>query len=204
MAALISVVGTLATGITLQRGILQIKRGLAALETDSVTGCPSAMMKIARSVTRSTAWPKSARSWRRTSGVRIACGPSDGWLRELRMKSQPLNSIRLSIQYLERRLHDNQVRSEDLLPVGFEEANEGTLFLDEMGELVPALQAKLLCPLQERVIERLGSNTSIPVDIRLVAATSRDLEAAVNTGSFRAKELDRFRLTRKGLQGKSQ
>ncbi len=67
----------------------------------------------------------------------------------------------------------------------FEEANTGTLFLDEIGELAPALQSKLLRALQERVIERLGSNTQIPVDIRLIAATSRDLEAAVNTGSFR-------------------
>jgi two-component system response regulator AtoC len=67
----------------------------------------------------------------------------------------------------------------------FEEANGGTLFLDEIGELAPALQSKLLRGLQERVIERLGSNTPIRVDIRLVTATSRDLEAAVNAGSFR-------------------
>jgi two-component system response regulator AtoC len=67
----------------------------------------------------------------------------------------------------------------------FEEANGGTLFLDEIGELAPALQSKLLRALQERVIERLGNNTPISVDIRLVTATSRDLEAAVNDGSFR-------------------
>jgi DNA-binding NtrC family response regulator len=67
----------------------------------------------------------------------------------------------------------------------FEEANSGTLFLDEIGELVPALQSKLLRAIQERVIERLGNNTPIPVDIRLIAATSRDLEGAVNGGSFR-------------------
>jgi two-component system, NtrC family, response regulator AtoC len=67
----------------------------------------------------------------------------------------------------------------------FEEANKGTLFLDEIGEMAPALQSKLLRALQERIIERLGSNTPIPVDIRLVTATSRDLERAVNEGSFR-------------------
>jgi two-component system, NtrC family, response regulator AtoC len=67
----------------------------------------------------------------------------------------------------------------------FEEANKGTLFLDEIGELAPALQSKLLRALQERTIERLGSNTTVPVDIRLVTATSRDLERAVNEGSFR-------------------
>ena len=67
----------------------------------------------------------------------------------------------------------------------FEEASRGTLFLDEIGELAPTLQSKLLRALQERVIERLGNNTPIRVDIRLVAATSRDLEAAVSAGSFR-------------------
>jgi len=68
----------------------------------------------------------------------------------------------------------------------FEEASGGTLFLDEVGDLAPAaLQSKLLRAVQERVIERLGSNTPISVDIRLIAATSRDLEAAVNAGSFR-------------------
>jgi len=67
----------------------------------------------------------------------------------------------------------------------FEEAHKGTLFLDEIGELAPALQSKLLRALQERSIERLGSNTPVSVDIRLVTATSRDLERAVNEGSFR-------------------
>jgi DNA-binding NtrC family response regulator len=67
----------------------------------------------------------------------------------------------------------------------FEEADKGTLFLDEIGELAPTLQSKLLRALQERSIERLGSNTPVHVDIRLVTATSRDLERAVNEGSFR-------------------
>ncbi len=67
----------------------------------------------------------------------------------------------------------------------FEEASGGTLFLDEIGELAPALQSKLLRAIQERTIERLGSNASIPVDIRLVAATSRNLEQAIEEGDFR-------------------
>lgn len=67
----------------------------------------------------------------------------------------------------------------------FEEASGGTLFLDEIGDLAPSLQAKLLRALQERTIERLGSNVPIHVDIRLIAATSRDLERAVAEGTFR-------------------
>jgi transcriptional regulator with GAF, ATPase, and Fis domain len=66
----------------------------------------------------------------------------------------------------------------------FEEANGGTLFLDEIGELAPALQAKLLRAIQERTIERLGSNAPIRVDFRLITATSRDLEQAVSDGHF--------------------
>jgi two-component system, NtrC family, response regulator AtoC len=67
----------------------------------------------------------------------------------------------------------------------FEEANGGTLFLDEIGEITPALQSKLLRAVQERTIERLGSGTPIRVDLRLIAATSRDLEKAVSEGQFR-------------------
>ena len=67
----------------------------------------------------------------------------------------------------------------------FEHANGGTLFLDEIGELAPQLQSKLLRAVQERTIERLGSNIPIRVDLRLIAATSRNLEQAVAEGTFR-------------------
>ena len=67
----------------------------------------------------------------------------------------------------------------------FEEANGGTLFLDEIAELAPSLQAKLLRAVQQRSIERLGSNTPIQVDIRLITATARNLEQAVARGEFR-------------------
>jgi two-component system NtrC family response regulator len=67
----------------------------------------------------------------------------------------------------------------------FEEADGGTLFLDEIGELSPATQVKLLRFLQEREISRLGSNASISVDVRIISATNRDLEASVREGAFR-------------------
>ena len=66
-----------------------------------------------------------------------------------------------------------------------EYASEGTLFLDEIGDLPMPLQAKLLRFLQERVIERLGGRGEIPVDVRVVCATHRDLAAMIREGGFR-------------------
>jgi len=68
----------------------------------------------------------------------------------------------------------------------FETATDGTLFLDEIGELGIGVQAKLLRALQEKQIERLGGSPTIAVDVRVVAATNRDLEADVAEGRFRA------------------
>jgi len=67
----------------------------------------------------------------------------------------------------------------------FEEADGGTLFLDEIGELSPGIQVKLLRFLQEREISRLGSNTNIAVDVRIISATNRDLDVQVKSGAFR-------------------
>lgn len=67
----------------------------------------------------------------------------------------------------------------------FEQAHGGTLFLDEIGEIDASVQVKLLRALGERVIERVGGNASIPIDVRLVAATNRDLAAMVAEGKFR-------------------
>ena len=67
----------------------------------------------------------------------------------------------------------------------FESANGGTIFLDEVGDLPPEIQIALLRVLQEREIERVGSNRPIPVDVRVLAATHRDLNALVAEGKFR-------------------
>src|SRR5580704_4208845 len=67
----------------------------------------------------------------------------------------------------------------------FEVANHGTLFLDEIGDMPAETQVSLLRVLQEREFERIGGNQSIPVDVRVIAATNCDLSAAVDSGEFR-------------------
>lgn len=67
----------------------------------------------------------------------------------------------------------------------FQAAHGGTLLLDEIGDMPPALQVKLLRVLQERAVRPLGSSQSIPVDVRIISATHRDLEAAMAAGQFR-------------------
>lgn len=67
----------------------------------------------------------------------------------------------------------------------FEAANRGTIFLDEVGEMDPAMQAKLLRVLENRTVRRIGGMKNIEVDVRVIAATNRNLKEAMQSGSFR-------------------
>ena len=67
----------------------------------------------------------------------------------------------------------------------FELANHGTVFLDEIGELPLAVQGKLLRAIEEKMVDRIGGRAPLPVDVRVVAATNRDLKAAAESGDFR-------------------
>ena len=67
----------------------------------------------------------------------------------------------------------------------FEQADGGTILLDEIGEMSPSLQARLLRVLQEREIQRIGGTTTIPVNVRVIASTNKDLETAMKAGEFR-------------------
>jgi len=76
----------------------------------------------------------------------------------------------------------------------FEQADGGTLFLDEIGDMSANVQAKLLRALEERKIERLGGDESIPVDVRIISATHRALEEEIDKGNFRADLFYRLRV----------
>ena len=76
----------------------------------------------------------------------------------------------------------------------FEQAHGGTLFLDEIGDMNPVTQAKVLRALENRTIERLGGSQSIPVDVRVISATHRDLPAEIRTGKFREDLFYRLRV----------
>jgi len=100
-----------------------------------------------------------------------------------------LNCAALTESLLESELFGHEKGSftgADAQKIGkFELAAGGTLFLDEVGELNPSIQAKLLRALQEREIERLGGARAVSIDIRLIAATNRELESDVACGLFR-------------------
>ena len=81
----------------------------------------------------------------------------------------------------------------------FLQASGGTLFLDEIGEMPPAVQPKLLRALQERVIRPVGGDHEIPINVRLIAATNRDLEADVDEGRFREDLFYRINVVRIAL-----
>jgi DNA-binding NtrC family response regulator len=76
----------------------------------------------------------------------------------------------------------------------FEQANGGTLFLDEIGDMNPVTQSKVLRALENRTIERLGGSPSIPVDVRVISATHRDLPVAIRDGKFREDLFYRLRV----------
>ena len=81
----------------------------------------------------------------------------------------------------------------------FEEARGGTIFLDEIGDVSPAVQVKLLRVLQERVVERVGASQPIAVDVRVVSATNRDLDALLASGRLREDFYYRLKVVRLDL-----
>ncbi len=101
----------------------------------------------------------------------------------------PLNCAALPKDILENELFGHEkgafTGSTNEKPGAFEMADGGTLFLDEVGEMAPDIQVKLLRALESRTVRRLGGKKEIPVDIRVVAATNKELQKALNDGELR-------------------
>jgi len=108
----------------------------------------------------------------------------------------PINCAALSETLLESELFGHEKGSftgADKQRIGkFEQCNGGTIFLDEVGDMSPLTQAKVLRLLQEQKFERVGGNRTIETDVRIVAATNRDLESMVTDGTFREDLLYRL------------
>ncbi|MCI0453816.1 MAG: sigma-54-dependent Fis family transcriptional regulator [Candidatus Dadabacteria bacterium] len=134
------------------------------------------------------------------SSVNVLIAGESGTGKELVAKAIHYNSSRVSGQFLALNcaaIPESLVESElfgiekgvatgvERRAGKFEEVNGGTLFLDEIGDLSLSAQAKILRVLQEGVIERVGGRKAIPVDVRILAATNKDLEAEIQKGNFR-------------------
>jgi transcriptional regulator with GAF, ATPase, and Fis domain len=122
-------------------------------------------------------------------GKEVAARAIHGWSPRADAPFVPVNCTALTPELLESELFGHE-RGAFTGAVAakkgrFELADGGTLFLDEIGELAPHLQVKLLRVLQEREFQRVGGVKDIRVDVRIIAATNRDLKAAVKAGSFR-------------------
>jgi DNA-binding NtrC family response regulator len=109
---------------------------------------------------------------------------------------EKLNCATVPAELIESELFDHIARTftgaTKLRKGKFERASGGTLFLDEVGDMPLAMQAKLLRVLQEKEIERVGGSDTITVDVRVVAATNKNLSAACESGEFRADLYDRL------------
>jgi Nif-specific regulatory protein len=113
--------------------------------------------------------------------IHFSGGRADGPFLAINCASLPESLVEAELFGIEKGVATGVVQR----PGKFESAAGGTLFLDEIGDLSLSAQAKILRVLQERVVERVGGREPIRVDVRVVAATNKDLEAAIRNGAFR-------------------
>lgn len=173
----------------------------SAAQADGIIGLSSALAEVRRTIERSAASPFSV----------LICGESGSGkelvARSIHRRSQrrdrpfcTLNCAALPDELVESELfgHARGAFTGAVIerPGVFEEAHTGTLFLDEIGELSARAQAKLLRTLQEGELRRVGENIARRVDVRIVAATNRDLAAEASSGRFRIDLLYRLDVVR--------
>ena len=177
---------------TLKREVRNLRRGdLELFEKVPIVGASSAFSEMIRQVKEIARYPASTVLITGESGtgkelvaraIHHLSDRREAPFIEINCASLPVNLLESELFGHEKGAFTTAIQRKNGL---FEEANKGTIFLDEIGEMDPAMQAKLLRVLEERKIRRVGGTRNIEIDVRVIAATNRNLPAAIREGLFR-------------------
>ncbi|BDV43633.1 sigma-54-dependent Fis family transcriptional regulator [Geotalea uraniireducens] len=177
---------------TLKREVRNLRRGdLALFETVPMVGASRALREITDQVREVARFPASTVliSGESGTGKELVARAIHHLSERREAPFVAINCASMPEALLESELFGHEkgafTDARQRKPGLFEEANRGTIFLDEIGEMAIASQAKLLRVLEERAIRRVGGTRSIAIDVRVVAASNRDLQEAIGAGRFR-------------------
>jgi DNA-binding NtrC family response regulator len=177
---------------TLKREVRNLRRGdLELFEKVPIVGASSSFLEMIRQVKEIARYPASTVLITGESGtgkelvaraIHHLSDRREAPFVEINCASIPVNLLESELFGHEKGAFTSASQRKNGL---FEEANKGTIFLDEIGEMDPAMQVKLLRVLEERKIRRVGGTKNIDIDVRVIAATNRYLQGAIKDGFFR-------------------
>ena len=177
---------------TLKREVRNLRKGdLELFEKVPIVGASSSFLEMIRQVKEIARYPASTVLITGESGtgkelvaraIHQLSDRREAPFVEINCASIPVNLLESELFGHEKGAFTSAIQRKNGL---FEEANKGTIFLDEIGEMDPAMQVKLLRVLEERKIRRVGGTKNIDIDVRVIAATNRYLQGAIKDGFFR-------------------
>ena len=167
-----------------------VQLGEVPTSGDAIVGSGRAMQAIYKEIGRVAAKPVSVLIRGETgTGKELIARALYQYSNRVNMPFVAINCAAIPETLLESELFGHErgaFTGADARRIGrFEQANRGTIFLDEIGDMTPGTQVKLIRVLQEKCLQRLGGKDTIPVDVRVIAATHRDLETAIKKNQFR-------------------